>query len=74
VNDHDALTKYRVPASIAAVIQSGSVVVVLRPVADPDLSIEAVLSAKEARDLARVLDGTASHLTAGSAQLRAVAP
>jgi hypothetical protein len=74
VNDNRALTRYRVPANVAVVIESGSVVVVLRPLADPDLSVEAVLTPKEARDLARVLDGTTSHLTADSAQLRAVAP
>ncbi|WP_018333434.1 hypothetical protein [Actinomycetospora chiangmaiensis] len=74
MNDNPALTKYRVPANVAVVIESGSLVVVLRPLADPDLAVEAVLTSKEALDLARVLDGTTGHLTAGSAQLGAVAP
>ena len=66
-------TVYRVPATIAALIESDAVVVVLRPLSDPELSVEAVLTAQEARDLARVLDGTAGHLAAVPARPQAVA-
>jgi hypothetical protein len=72
VSNHQAPTVYRVPATIAAVIEADSVLVVLRPLADLDLSIEAALTATEARDLARVLDGTAEHLATAPARLRAV--
>ena len=58
--------------TIAALIEADSVVVVLRPLADLGLSIEAVLTATEARDLARVLDGTADHLETAPARLREV--